>query len=105
MYKRQKLETNLILQKADLLEKTLNGEVMFGFLTADNPGPQPGQPRHWFQFLSLRATNWTAHPQRDLTLIALFLVLPALYFLWKTDARAPILFALITCGVTTCSSV
>jgi hypothetical protein len=96
-----KLEENkLILAKADLLERTLEGEVMFGFLTADNPGPQPGQPQHWFQSLSLRVAGWTGHPRRDLTLIALLLAVPALFVFWKTDARAPILFALITCIVT-----
>ncbi len=95
-----KLERNPILAKADLLERTLDGEVMFGFLTADNPGPRPGEPQHWFQSLSLRVAGWTAHPRRDLTLIALFLVLPALLFLWRTPARAPILFGWIACAAT-----
>jgi hypothetical protein len=93
-----KLERNPILAKADLLERTLDGEVMFGFLTADNPGPQPGEPQHWFQSLSLCVTNWTGHPRRDLTLIALFLTVPALFFFWRTPARQPIQFGLIACA-------
>jgi 4-amino-4-deoxy-L-arabinose transferase-like glycosyltransferase len=95
-----KLERNPLLAKVDLLERTLEGEVMFGFLTADNPGPRPGEPQHWFQSLSLRVAGWTGHPSRDLTLVALLLVVPALFFLWKTPARAPILFGLITCAAT-----
>ena len=41
--------------KTDILEQTMDGYVMFGFLTAVEPGPQPGEPKHWYQSLSLAA--------------------------------------------------
>lgn len=93
-------QTAFLRPKAGLLAQTIDGNLLFGFMTADNPGPQPGQPQHWFQSLSLRAARWTGDPRRNLTLAALLLTLAALPFLWKTDARSPVLFGLITCAAT-----
>ena len=86
--------------KAGLLLRTMDGQILFGFMTAADPGPQPGLPKHWFQSLSLRTAAWTGHPKRNLTLAALLLAVAALPFLWKTDGRAPILFGLIACAGT-----
>ncbi len=94
------LDTAFVRAKAEVLVQTIDGRLLFGFVTADNPGPLPGQPKHWFQSLSLQAASWTGHPRRNLTLAALLLALAALPFLWKTNARAPILFGLITCAAT-----
>jgi hypothetical protein len=94
------LDTAFVQAKTGLLLRTIDGQLLFGFMTADTPGPQPGQPQHWFQSLSLRAAGWTGHPRRNAALAALLLALAALPFLWRTDARAPILFGLITCAAT-----
>ncbi|MGH9646024.1 MAG: ArnT family glycosyltransferase, partial [Bryobacteraceae bacterium] len=90
--------------KTDILEQTMDGYVMFGFLTAVDPGPQPGEPKHWFQSLSLAASRWTGHPHSNAMLwaaIASVLSLALLWrLLWNSQARQPILFGLIACAAT-----
>ena len=73
---------------------------MFGFLTSVEPGPQPGQPNHWYQSLSLAASRWTGHPHHNAMLWAAIASVLSLVFLWKTPARQPILFGLIACAAT-----
>jgi len=90
--------------KTDILEQTMDGYVMFGFLTAVDPGPQPGEPKHWYQSLSLAMSRWTGHPHRNAMVWAAIAPVLALAFLWKwlwnSQARAPILFGLIACAAT-----
>jgi hypothetical protein len=90
--------------KTDILEETMDGYVMFGFLTAVDPGPQPGEPKHWYQSLSLAASRWTGHPHQNAMLWAAIASVLALAFLWKwlwnSQARQPILFGLIACAAT-----
>jgi len=78
--------------------------VMFGFLTAANPGPQPGEPKHWYQSLSLTASRWTGNPHHNAMLIAAISAVLSLAVLWKwlgkSPARKPILFGLIACAAT-----
>jgi hypothetical protein len=91
------LEQTAVLAKAELLARTMDGAAMFGFLTAVEPGPQPGQPNHWYQSLSLAASRLTGHPHRNAMLIAAVAAVLSLIFLWKTPARQPILFGLVAC--------
>ncbi len=81
-----------VFAKATVLEATLDGNVLFGFLTATEPGPRAGVARHWFQSLSMRVAEWTRHPRFNLMLPA---VLFALAFVWRKDIRRPMLFALV----------
>jgi 4-amino-4-deoxy-L-arabinose transferase-like glycosyltransferase len=83
--------------KLPVLASTLDGNILFGFVTAAEPGPEPGQPRHWFQSLSLRIAEWTRHPRFNLTLLAFLISLP---FVWHKDIRRPMLFALLMCAGT-----
>ena len=95
-----RLEQASVLAKAELLRRTMDGSVMFGFLTAVEPGPQPGQPNHWYQSLSLAASRWTGHPHHNaMLLIAVASALALIYF-WKSPVRQPILFGLIACAAT-----
>jgi len=94
------LERAPVLEKAVLLRGTMDGSVMFGFLTSVEPGPQPGQPNHWYQSLSLTVSRWTGHPYRNVMLWAALASVLSLMFLWKTPARQPILFGLIACAST-----
>jgi len=77
---------------------------MFGFLTAVDPGPQPGEPKHWYQSLSLTMSRWTGRPRQNAMLWAAIAPVLALAFfwrwLWNSQARAPILFALVACAAT-----
>jgi len=86
--------------KTDILEQTMDGHVLFGFLTALEPGPQPGQSKHWYQSLSLAASRWTGHTHHNAMLVAAIASVLSLAFLWKSSARQPILFGLIACAGT-----
>lgn len=90
--------------KTNILEQTMDGYVMFGFLTAVDPGPQPGEPKHWYQSLSLAASRWTGHPQRNAMVWAAIGSVLSLAFLgkwlWNSPARSPILFGLVACAAT-----
>jgi len=82
----------------------MEGYVLFGFLTAVEPGPQPGEAKHWYQSLSLASSQWMGHPRRNAMLwaaIASVLSLALLWrWLWNSQARQPILFGLIACAAT-----
>jgi 4-amino-4-deoxy-L-arabinose transferase-like glycosyltransferase len=83
-----------VLGKAVILWRTLDGYVFFGFMTSQEPHQLTGAVRHWYQAASLQLSNWTRHPQHDLTLWALAACVIALPFLWRTSARKPMLFGL-----------
>jgi len=86
-----------VFGKLPVLASTLDGNILFGFVTAAEPGPEPGQPRHWFQSLSLRTAEWTRHPRFNLMLPAFLIALP---LVWLKDIRRPMLFALLMCAGT-----
>lgn len=90
-----KLTREPVLLKAGILARTIDGYVMFGFMTASDTPPDPGQPRHWYQSISITLADWTRHPRHNLMLIALVAASLALVPLWRTEARAPMLFGLI----------
>jgi hypothetical protein len=87
-----------VLAKADLLARTLNGSVLFGFMSADNPGPNPARPRRTLQTLSERLAGWRGGWHRNLLLPALALAI--LIALPARRARKPVLFGLIVCAAT-----
>jgi hypothetical protein len=95
-----RLQQTEVLTKTVLLDRTMDGSALFGFLTAVEPGPQPGQPNHWYQSLSLTASRWTGHPHRNAMLVAAAAAVLSLIFLWKSPARTPILFGLTACAAT-----
>jgi hypothetical protein len=89
-----------VLGKAIILWRALDGAVLFGFMTSPAPPAAPGAARHWYQSLALRLSDWTGHPQQDLMLIALAAAVLSIVLLWRTDARRPMLFALVASGAT-----
>jgi hypothetical protein len=89
-----KLAGEPVFGKAVILWRTLNGYVLFGFMTSQEPGPQAGALRHWYQSISLRLSDWTLRPEHDLMLVALAVAAVALPFLWRTGAPKPMLFGL-----------
>ena len=91
------VEQRAIIGKADVLRSTMDGSVMFGFMTAAEPGPKPGQPNHWYQKLSVAASRWTGHPRHGAMLIIAAACALSIIFLWKSTMRQPILFGLIAC--------
>lgn len=95
-----KIEEAPVLVKAAMVKSTMDGSVLFGFLTALEPGPKAGAPRHWNQSLSLWLADVTRHPRSNLIVPASILSLLSLLILWRSPARKPILFGAVTCGAT-----
>ena len=86
--------------KTDILEQTMDGYVMFGFLTAVDTGPQPGEPKRWYQSLSLAMSRWTGQPRHNAMLWTAIASVASLAFLFRSPARQPILFGVIACAAT-----
>jgi hypothetical protein len=89
-----------VLGKSVILTRTMDGSVFFGFMTALNAGPNPGQPGHWYQSLSTLLSEFLGSPRANLTLWATAAAVLALAVLWRTPARKPILFGLVVCVAT-----
>jgi len=90
-----KVSDERIAVKAHLVRRTLEGAILFGFFTAADPGPHPGEPARWYQTASVKINQIVRAPRQTLTIPALLLALLALPWLWRTDARRPILFGLV----------
>ena len=95
-----KLEHVEVSIKGLILKRTVDGSGLFGFMTGVESGPRPGEARHWYQSLSVSASEGTGHPHQNLIIAALLASMAALPLLWRTPARKPILFGAITCAVT-----
>ena len=86
-------------QKFEVLKRTTNGSILFGFLvneeSAPNPRPAETRTERWSAALHDAAgdhrTNWM-----PAALLGSLVLLP---FLWRTRARPAMLFALIACAV------
>lgn len=94
------LEQLAVWGKWVVLRDTLNGHVFTKFFFADQSGPRPGEPQHWFQSLSITLSDLLGHPQYSLTFWATVAGIVALPLLWGTPARKPMLFALVSGFVT-----
>ena len=65
-------ETSTIAAKALLLSKTLSGQALFGYLSAeDAETPAPRAPQGWLQRVSAGISNFFGHPRHTLGVIAL----------------------------------
>ena len=85
--------------KTRILEQTMDGYVMFGFLTAVEPwAAARAEPKHWYQSLSLATSRWTGHPRHNVMLWAAIASVPRCRFSGDRPARQPILFGLIACA-------
>jgi len=84
-----------VFGKAMILWRALDGYVMFGFLTSSSPANISGLAHHWYQSLSLKLSDWSGRPTQDLMLIAVALAVLSIAFLWRTNARRPMVFALV----------
>lgn len=81
--------------KSVILTRAIDGYVFFGFMTAPEPGPLPGEPGRWYQSLSFTLSHWLGEPRHSLTLWATAAAIVSLPLLWRTPARRPGWFALI----------
>jgi len=86
--------------KSVILTRTMDGSVLFGFMTAFDPGSHPGVASHWYQSLAFSISELLGSPRSSLTLWAAGAAVLSLVALWRTPARKPILFGLIVCVAT-----
>lgn len=93
-----KLMPETAFRKAVILFRTLDGYAFFGFMTASDAGPHPGTPHGMLQWLSLRLSDWTGTPDRNLILTAF--ALSVFIALFARRARKPVLFGIVTCAAT-----
>ncbi len=89
-----------VLGKSVILTRTMEGSVLFGFITSLDPGPIPGQAGRWYQSASFALSELLGQPHSNLTLWATGAAVLSLAVLWKTEARRPILFGFVTCIAT-----
>jgi hypothetical protein len=89
-----------ILGKSVILTRTMDGSVLFGFMTAFDGGPNPGQPGRWYQVAAFQLSELLGAPHSNLTLWAAGAAVLSLALLWRTPARRPILFGLVVCVAT-----
>ena len=99
-----RLEQAAVLAKSELLARTLDGGVFYGFMTAADPGTRPGEARRWFQSASMAVSRATPLSRRSLIIWAVLLSAAALALFWRTQwgraARGPMLFGLVVCAAT-----
>lgn len=94
------VEQTGLANKLLILPRTLDGYVFFGFITDIVPGPQPSQPSHFHQSLSIAINDALRAPYHSLTVWALAATVLALPLLWRTPVRRPVLFGLAACLAT-----
>jgi hypothetical protein len=83
-----------IAHKAVILERTLNGAVLFGFFTSLEPSPHPGEPTSGLQKASRAISETTRQPTTNLTIAALC---ASCLGLFARASRKPVLFGLLAC--------
>lgn len=83
-----------------ILRETIDGDIFFGFLTASDTGPHPGQPRSVLGRAAFEISDAFGEPRHNLMSAALLVALLAIPLLWRTSARRPLLFAFIYLGAT-----
>lgn len=89
-----------VFGKSVILTRTMDGSVLFGFMTAFDGAGNPGQPGRWYQTAAFRWNDLLGAPHSHLTLWASGAAVLSLALLWRTPARKPILFGLVTCVAT-----
>jgi 4-amino-4-deoxy-L-arabinose transferase-like glycosyltransferase len=86
-----------VAQKAILLERTLDGAVLFGFFTSLEPSPHPGEANSRFLKASRAISEVARQPTSNLTIAALC---ASCLGLFARAARKPVLFGLLACAGT-----
>jgi hypothetical protein len=94
------VEQLAVLGKSVILTRTMDGSVLFGFMTALDEGPIRGEPSRWYQSVSSFLSEFFGSPHNSLTLWAAGAATLSLAVLWRTPARKPILFGLVACVAT-----
>jgi hypothetical protein len=87
-------------QKALVLEKTLNGNVMFAWLTDESRPETVIETRHWGSRASVAVNRLFGSPRSNWMLYGFVLSCLCVPWLWFTSARRPVMFVLVYLLVT-----
>lgn len=82
--------------KVQLLRETLNGHALFGFYTALDTPSDPGNLERGIRPALVRISDMARRPPQNWTSWALLAAIACLPFIWRTPARAPVLFGLVS---------
>ena len=85
-----------ILEKVNVLNRTLDGTLLYGFFTSSEQSPHPGDLSKGFPHLVEQIAEITQSPDSNWTVWAALAALCAVPFLWHTDARKPALYAVVS---------
>jgi hypothetical protein len=86
-----------LAHKVVLLERTMNASVLFGFFTAVEPPPHPGEANTRWLKISKAISDAAHHPTRNFTIWAVCLCSLGLF---ARASREPVLFGLLACAGT-----
>lgn len=81
------------------LQSTWNGSALFGYIVNEDGAPLPRPPRSQLERASFKVRAWAGEHRRNVMGLALVAAMLLLLVLWRTPARRPMLFCLITFSV------
>jgi hypothetical protein len=84
------------LAKLRLLQETIDGSVLWGFYTADQPPPDPGHVETPLRRVLSAVSAIPGTKPRNWTLWVFIAAVMAIPAIWRTPARAPALFGLVS---------
>jgi hypothetical protein len=87
-------------QKLTILRNSLDGSGLLGYLTYDDPADHSRSPRGRLERASVGLDKLAGQPRRGLLLYCVIAAAFSIPFLWRTPARKPMLFALVSMLVT-----
>jgi Dolichyl-phosphate-mannose-protein mannosyltransferase len=82
--------------KVHLLRETINGRALFGFYTALDTPPQPGNLETPARRALVSISRAAGTPAGNWTVWALLAALASMPLIWRTSARAPALFGIVS---------
>lgn len=82
-------------QKALVLQKTMSGNMMFGWLTEENSPETATAPRRWAGKTSVGLNRLLGSPRSNWILYVFAVSCCLIPWLWFTSARRPIIFMLV----------
>ena len=90
-----KFSTNELAAKTDVLQGSINGSALFGYLVNENITPISQSARAWHEKASFGLRAISGEHRTNLLLPAILAAVALLPFLWRTPAITPLLFLLV----------
>jgi 4-amino-4-deoxy-L-arabinose transferase-like glycosyltransferase len=87
-------------QKLTVLRRSLDGSGLMGYMTYDDPADHQRAPHNLLERASVALDSLAGRPHRGPLPYCMIAAVIAIPFLWRTQARRPMLFALVYMIVT-----